>query len=259
MFGMKSAVLACCFFLFSLPSFPADAPAETDQALRARVNEFYGFLVEHKSRAAEALVAEDTKDLYYDSQKPEVEKFQIEKIAWGPSFQTAEVIIEARVRVMFPGLGPQTVSSKVPSLWKLENGKWCWYIDKSRLADSPFGQFHSSGGGSGQLPAHPAITPEMLKAAVKPDRNQIAVDLTDGKTTIITLTNSLPGPVQIQAPKVTGMAIDVAKPSLASGESTKVSFKCENPDGPHPPVVNFTVLPTNQQIPIQLIFSVNNH
>ncbi len=256
---MKFAVFVCCFLLLPHASFPADAPAEAARALKARVNEFYGFLLERKSRAAEALVAEDSKDLYYDSQKPELEKFQIEKIAWGPSFQTAEVTIGAQVRVMFPGLGPQTVSSKVPSLWKVENGKWCWYMDKSKLAASPFGEFHSTGAGNGDLPSRPAITPEMLQAAVRPDRNQIAVDLTDGRITTITFTNSLPGPVQIQPPQVNGMKIEVAKPSLASGESTTATFKCEIPDGPHPPVVNFTVLPTKQQIPIHLLFSVNNH
>ena len=45
---------------------PAEAPPpEVDQALRARISEFYQDHVDGKFRQAEALVAAETKDSFY--------------------------------------------------------------------------------------------------------------------------------------------------------------------------------------------------
>jgi hypothetical protein len=96
-FSMKVILPLSVLFICAPGLFPADAPRQTDQALRSRVKEFYDLLMAHKARAAEALVAEDTKDYYYDSQKPEIKSFAIETITWGPSFRTAEATINAQM------------------------------------------------------------------------------------------------------------------------------------------------------------------
>lgn len=249
------------FFLlvFSFSGFSAEPPRNVEQALRARVNEFYGLIIQHKARAAEALVARDTKDFYYDSQKPDMDSYVIDKISWGPDFKTAEVTIMSKMHMMFPGAGPQTVPMKFPSTWKIDNGKWCWYVDRSRLVNSPFGKLQSNAGTADTASVKPVVTPEMLKAAVRPDGYQIVVDLSGERVTSLKFTNSLPGPVTLHAPEGTGLKIKIAEPNIEGGKSTVVTFTFDPANGSRPSPVTFTVAPTGQQIPIQVIYSVNNH
>src|SRR5579871_2216187 len=76
---------------------PADlfnrAPADIDQALRARISEFYQYHVTGEYRKAEALVAEDTKDFFYDHNKPRYLSFQISKIKYNEDFTKAEATV----------------------------------------------------------------------------------------------------------------------------------------------------------------------
>ena len=67
---MRFAGVGMCVGQTSAP--PAEAPSpEVDQALRARIAEFYQDHVGGKFRQAEALVAEETKDYFYSaSQAP---------------------------------------------------------------------------------------------------------------------------------------------------------------------------------------------
>jgi hypothetical protein len=97
----------------------------------------------------------------------------------------------------------------------------------------------------------------MLHAAVQPDSNQITVDVAGDKDTLVTFTNHLPGPATLKAPDVPGLRIEIQKPNLAAGESTKVVFRSKNA-GLQQRTATFTVEPTNQQIPIQVIFTVHN-
>ena len=54
------------------PATPA-----SEKALRARVSEFFQLQVDKKFRQAEALVATESRDDYYDSSKPKMESFKI--------------------------------------------------------------------------------------------------------------------------------------------------------------------------------------
>ena len=244
--------------VFSLSGISAEPSRKVEQSLRARVNEFYGLLIQHKARAAEAFVADDTKDYYYDSQKPDMESYVIDKITWGSEFKTAEVTILGKMHMMFPGAGPQTVPMKFPSTWKIENGKWCWYIDRARLVNSPFGKLQGGPGTADNASPKPIVTPEMLKAAVHPEGYQVVVDLSGSRTTSLKFTNSLPGPVTLKAPDAAGLKIDIADSSVGGGKSTTVTFRHDQ-NGAQPSPVTFTVSPTGQQIAIQIIYSVNNH
>src|ERR1700691_5106919 len=59
---------------------PAPAAAEAEAALRARVEQFYQLQVDKKFRQAEALVAEESKDDYYNRSKPDIKGFSIQEI-----------------------------------------------------------------------------------------------------------------------------------------------------------------------------------
>src|SRR5262245_19462395 len=89
-----------------LAQAPADLfnkpPVEVDAALRARIDEFYGYHVIQQFRLAEALVAEDTKDFFYSHNKPLYLSFQISRIEYSKDFTKAKATVIGEQFVMMP-------------------------------------------------------------------------------------------------------------------------------------------------------------
>src|ERR1700679_330037 len=86
---------------------PADplhrAPSDVDQALRARITEFFHYHVTGEHRKAEELVAEDTKDYFYDGNKPRYLSFEIGKIEYSDGYTKAKAMVVVKMPVMLPG------------------------------------------------------------------------------------------------------------------------------------------------------------
>jgi len=140
-------------------------PAKVDQALRARVTEFLNYHVTGEFRKAESLVAEDSKDVFYDRAKPRYISCKgIANIRYSDHFSKAYVTAMCVMPVLIQPtdnelqadgqpqapIGPPTVP--LPSTWKLENGKWCWYLDKEMDRNSPFGVMPSMPMGQAMAP-----------------------------------------------------------------------------------------------------------
>src|SRR6185503_11638050 len=91
-------MLRLAFFALLTPAIyaqnPADLfnkpPADVDQALRARITEFYQYHVKQQFRQAEALVAEDTKEFFYTHNKPQYLSFEIARIEYSENFTRAK-------------------------------------------------------------------------------------------------------------------------------------------------------------------------
>ena len=129
---------------------PAPPPA-VDAALRARITEFLNYHVTGDFRKAEALVAEDTKDLFYNGNKSRYMSCKgISTLRYSENFTKAYAVVQCTVPMVIQAtdsevktdvppelMGPPTVP--IPSTWKLENGKWCWYVDKDLRSKSLFG------------------------------------------------------------------------------------------------------------------------
>src|SRR5713101_6098636 len=83
---------------------PADlfskAPPDVEDALRARITEFYQDHVEGKFRQAEQLVADDTKELFYTANKPKYLGFQIVRIEYSDNFTQAKATVACEQFVM---------------------------------------------------------------------------------------------------------------------------------------------------------------
>jgi hypothetical protein len=69
----------------------AQAPPEVDQALRARVTEFMQLHVDGNFRKAYDMVAEDTKESYFNSGKARLRAFKINDVQFNDSFTLATV------------------------------------------------------------------------------------------------------------------------------------------------------------------------
>jgi len=115
-------------------------PPEVDKALRARINEFCELHHQSKFRQAEQMVAEDTKDYFYNAGKPTYVSYEIQSIAYNQDFTKATAMVICEQYLPAPGFEGKTVKMLTPFNWKIENGQWMWYIDKDWLLVTPFGK-----------------------------------------------------------------------------------------------------------------------
>lgn len=129
-------------FALALACFAQEGkpPADVDQALRARVDEFFKYHVTAQFRKAEALVAEDSKDFFYNTDKPHYISYGgIKSVRYSENFTHAYVVVTVRSAGMEANGFPD-MPLPMPSMWKIDDGKWCWYIDEATLRRTPFGE-----------------------------------------------------------------------------------------------------------------------
>jgi len=119
----------------------ARPPADVDKALRERVDEFFRDHVTAHFRQAEALVAEDSKDFFYNTNKPHYMSYGgIQTIRYSDNFTHAYVTVTVEsASAADAGIFGTLPSLPIPSMWKIEDGKWCWYVDPEILKRTPFG------------------------------------------------------------------------------------------------------------------------
>jgi hypothetical protein len=140
--------------LFAHParnSADPQAPPKVDRALRARVTQFLNYHVTGEFRKAETLVAKDSKDIFYNRSKPRYMSCKgITSIHYSENFTKAYVTAMCALPVVIQPSDNELQSDStalpwsaptvpLPSMWKLEGGKWFWYIDKELDRKSPFG------------------------------------------------------------------------------------------------------------------------
>src|SRR5215467_6968213 len=143
------------FTLFAALAFaqnPADLfnrpPADVDEALRARIKEFYQYHVTQEFRKAEKLVAEDTQDFFYDHNKPHYLSFEIRSITYSDDFTKAKAVVICEQFVAMPGFTDKPMQVPTPSTWKVVDGKWYWYVDKKEFDKTPFGTLKAGAPGA---------------------------------------------------------------------------------------------------------------
>jgi hypothetical protein len=243
--------LACTFPLFCA----LEAPPELDQALRARISEFYKLQVDHQFRRAEALIAEESKEFYYEARKPDIKSFSIDSIAYSEDMKSAVARIRGKVEIIFPGAPPMLIESVSPSTWKLEDGKWCWYFDKNTVMDTPMGQVK---GNAGSAPADPvalfqSTSAAALKGAVHADPEAIVLDPAHPMPVTVKLSNVLPGPVSLtNSGDSSGLTVSIAKANLGPTESTTVTITPIADAKERPEVIVFAVQPLNQTVSVRI-------
>jgi hypothetical protein len=227
-------------------------PADVDEALRARVHEFYQFHVKGDFRHAEALVAEDTKDFYYTHNKPQYLSAEISRIQYSDKFTKAKVTVLCEQFVMMPGFADKPLKVPTPSTWKLVDGKWYWYVDADALRDSPFGKMTPgqtpAKGGAPALPAIPDNA-DFLFTQVQLDKK--SVTLLPGETETVTIANGAPGVMNLSlSAMLPGVEGKLDHPSLKPGEKATLTLRTVG--NAKPGVINVVVEQTGQFLPIQV-------
>jgi hypothetical protein len=229
-------------------------PADVDKALRERVTEFFELHVKGDFRRAEALVAEDTKDYFYNNNKPRYEGFEISHIKYNDDFTRAQVTVICEQYVRFPGFPPdKPMKVPTPSSWKLENGKWYWYVDQAQLRMSPMGIPMTPGppSGSGAAPHSLSQIPtvEQFMAAFKADKDSITLD--PGGNAEVTVTNGSPGPMTIAVMgSIPGIETKFDQKHVKAGERAVLTVHAG--EGAKSGTLQLRVDPVGKLIPIQV-------
>ena len=256
-----SRFLLCLWAISSLAQTPADLfnkpPSDVDQALRARINEFYQLQAEGKFRQAESLVAEDTKDTYYNASKTKYISFEISRIEYSNEFTRAKATVLCEQIVPIPGFMDKPLKVPIPSYWKIVDGKWYWYVDPQLLRQTPFGVAKVPDPSAAQGATLPEIkipTAEEMKyifTQVKADKQQ--VELAAGGTQDVTITNGAPGPMTlvVYGTPPAGVEATLDRAELKAGE--KAVMKIRAGKDAKPGVINVTVQQTSQIIAVKVV------
>jgi hypothetical protein len=253
MLRMTLAALVCTAALAQNASEIFNKPPEkVDEALRARISEFYQDHVAGKFREAESLVAEDTKDFFYNTNKPRYLGFSIQKIEYSDHFTKAKATLLCEQRVMFPGFADKPVKIPTPSTWKLINGQWFWYVDPESMRDSPFGKMTAgTTPSSGPLPSPGAIpdNPMFIMHQVKPET--LAVHLAPGESKEVAITNAAPGPMTVLI-STRPPGVDASLSQTELGAHGKITLTLKAGEHAKSGTLSVTVMQTREVIPIQV-------
>jgi len=240
----------------------AKAPPEVDEALRARVSKFYQAQVDGKARRAEEIVAEDSKDIFYNMAKPKFLGFEIRDITYSDNFTKAKVIVVVEMYLMMPGFEGKPMKVPGSTYWKIENGEWCWYIDPDVLNTTPFGKMKDSGkpGATGAMPdLKSAPTVEALAKQVKPDKLRATLTTLTASSDQIKIHNGMPGSVRIELRHaiVRGLDIKADRTEIPAGEDAVLSFHYQPGQGLPPQTLNVEaeVQPINTILRLLVVFN----
>lgn len=211
------------------------ATAEAEKALRDRVQQFYQLQLDKKYRQAEGMVAEESKDDYYNGKKPDIRGFDIVKVQLQDGDTKAMVTIKAKVLTLALGAA-QVFDFSSQTYWKLENGQWCWYIPEEAKRATPFGTINTATPGgdrkldtTGHAPGS-IEAPDFaaLQSKVSIDRSSVQLDARDADQAV-TITNGLPGPLELtvdpHVKQIRGLSFEIDKTRLESGEKATAHLR----------------------------------
>lgn len=211
----------CALLLATSTSLVADQPAPnpSEAALRARVKQFYQMIVDKHYREAEQIVAPESRDYYYDNEKPRITDFDIQAISWEEGHQKANVTLVSNFKLRTPR---GEYSTKLPYVthWEFKDGEWWWFFEKESIRPSAFGPMRvnpelakKSGINISEMIAK-GPKPAQFAVTVKADQTAIRMsDASEPKR--VTLSSTFPGTVKLSARVLSGTGFDV---ELKAGE-----------------------------------------
>lgn len=252
--GIALLIWGSTLFAQSPSDYFDKAPPDVDDALRARITGFYQAHVDHKFREADQYVAEDTKEFYYEANKPFYMSFHIDKIVYSDNYTKAKASVTCKMHVVMAFVD-QIAMVPTPSTWKLENGQWYWYVDQSAGRDTPFGHWSPKGTSTGVLPSM-AGAPDIasLQKSVHADKGLVELGLKQASSGEVILSSTMQVVLDLQVPKAAGLEARLDRTDLKPGEQAKLTIHYDPPEDAKPLYAQLVVRvsPTNQVIPIRV-------
>jgi len=248
-----AALPACAQEIFHKP------PPDVEEALRARVVQFYSLLQEGKFRQAENLVAEESRELFYAMPKSKITEFRLDRMEFAEDFQSAKLAVATPL--ISPFLGGSKILFPMTNKWKLLDGQWFVVFEK-RPPITPFGPMGSSAPSSSSKPeSFQRPTLEAVSGgAVRLEPQSLSFPAKGQEKTerTVVISNSMPGALslEIEGPALPGIELQLSAKTLpASGRVTlQVRFDPQLGKLGGAQQIRLRVRPTDQllTIPLQL-------
>lgn len=238
------------------------APPELEEALKARVSQFYDFFKMAKFRQAEELVVEEAKEHFYGAKKSRIFGYEIRTVTFSEDLKEAHVLVTCLTPV--PGLGSKPLAVPLPSTWKSIDGEWFLYFQTRQPGvehDSPAGKMHFSQelGTHGSLSAAQPATLESLKDmyAVTPSNLTFSFQGTEPITKTFQVENRSKGELTLESESkgMPGVTVDAGAGKIAAGESLTISvtYLPSSHVGPGEYPLQFAVQPIAQHFEVKLL------
>jgi len=236
--------------------FKPKAPVEVDKALRERVMEFFDLHIKGQFRKAEELVAEDTKEFFYTGNKPRYIGCEMSKVDYTDNFTKAKVVTICEQYVMMPGFTDKPLKVPTPSTWKIENGKWVWYVDQDALLNTPWGRMKPGDFPDKGAPPPPpnlasiSMSPAFLFKQVQLERNEVS--LKPGEKAEIQIANSAPGVMTLVLPSGNPKEIEAKLDKQNVPAKGRATLTLTAGPGAKSGIVNVQVDQTSQMLPVKV-------
>ena len=252
------------------------APPDVEQALRARVKQYFEACAQRKYREAEGMIDEPSRDTFYNGSKPLYNSFdEITKIEWAENFTHASVTVRAAMDIPMQTFALHA-HPLVPSEWRLVDGQWYLHINtpeegiRMPFFNTPI-KIPASQVPAGAQPSMPAggvanlSQTEMKRQAdallhgVKADRPFVELDSSKAGEQTVRLRNTTPGPVglSVAVDELPGLSVKLNTDHLGPNEEAVATIDWKPKDHIAKPLrtLHVKVLPLGQDIPIQIRFS----
>jgi len=263
------AALLACLLLQNPEELFQKAPPAVDEALRARISKFFQAHVDGKFRAAMEVVAEDSQDAFFTSNKPRCYSFEIAKIAYSENFTRATATVTCEMDYPAPGLAGVKVKAPRTTLWKLAEGQWWYYIDPNAGYRTPFGVMKPGPGKAPDLPpgVAPGATPappanldtEALFSWIKASKRELKLPRSKAGSDELTLFNrgADTATLIMQYSPMPGLEVKLDRTQVNKGESARLTAKWEPGQAPPPPTIPVSILvqPTGQGVLVLVTFA----
>ena len=240
------------------------APPKVEEALRARVGQFYTLFRQGKFRQAEELVAEDSKDTFYMTNKARHLGFEIRSVSFSPGAKDATVL--TALKMIMPIMGSTPVTIPIATKWRYVEGEWYLYFRQYKPGDTvqtPFGPKKIPAeserlGILANIEKGPNLASLRRMYQVSAKELRFPSSAPGRITQEITVTNRSKGRLSLErrTKDIKGVEIKIAPEQAGPGEKIKASFTYIPAAGQQRRnhKVRFAISPISQHFSIDLIF-----
>ena len=264
-FASLFALLLGSLLLAQAPSdLTEDAPADIDQALRARITQFYGYFQAGKFKDAYTMVSADSQEQFFTLAKGQYKSFDVIKIRYTKDFAKAIVLTAVKTEMHFHGVSTPT-TYPLTSNWKIVNGEWDWYYEAPDLIATPFSPTGSipapkddAAASKQQVPSDINSMARQILTSVKLDKASVQLQANAPSRDVVHVRNEMPGEVTLTLGGINlpGLKVTLSKTTLSANEESIVTFEW-TPQKTAPtghPTARVQVDPVGKVLPIAINF-----
>lgn len=233
-----------CLTLLAISCLSAQSP---EDALRARVSKFYQAYVDGKARTLEPMVAEDSKDKWFSSEKIRYGSFVIKSIEFSNGDKQAKVTLEVESTMRVRGT---SFTGKVPAVssWKVEEGEWRFFYDPNVK--------------EGDARKVRIPEPGELLGKVTAAKSEIKLCGCGEPVFDVAINNGMPGEVRLalEPVSVPGLRVSLKETTLKPNQSTRLILEYDGAEKPPalPVPVYINIDPTGERLVVKMIFTTTN-